>query len=104
MTSNLVLKTPLVSVVRSESSVPNHTRVSYYVNDLLIMDMDVLSDIVASTGPLNLMLLTQLLVTPHEHLASIADILSLAHGKETEGPRWESALAKAKVLLEGPQA
>ena len=70
----------------------------------MIMDMDVLQDVVPTSGPVDLLLLTQLLVTPHEHLAVLADLVSLAVGKEVTTPRWDASVARALSLLEGPKA
>jgi len=94
-------KVPLVSVSLADAGDSRHTRVSYYVNNVMVMDMDILKELVplANADP---MVLTQLLVTPHEHLAVLADVFALAQAKECSGPRWDSVVSRIGLLLGAP--
>lgn len=68
------------------------------------MDMDILTEVLPSSGPVDPMFCTQLLITPHDHLSCLADIFALAKAKATSGEAWEASLARIQALLEGPQS
>ncbi len=97
------IRLPLVSVTRTEGD-DQHTRLAYYVGDTMIMDAFMLKDIIPSTGPLDEMVLVQILVTPHEHLSVLGDILAYAKAKNTSGPEWDALLARVESLLVPPSA
>lgn len=96
------IKVPLVSVTRSECD-ENHTHLIYYVGNTMILDIDILKDFVPSTGPVDDMILVQLLVTPHEHMSILADILAFAKAKQTVGPAWDDLISRVEQLLLPPR-
>jgi len=95
------LRIPLVSVSRSNGP-EGHTHLEYFVDDVLVMDMDILSEYVPSTGPIEKFPLVQLLVTPHEHIAVLADLLAYAKANKTAGEEWNGLLSRAESLLNPP--
>ncbi len=97
------LRVPLVSVVRTEGD-EKHTKIEYYTTSggILLLDMEILKEYVPSSGPLDELTLVQLLVTPHEHMAVLADIVALARAGKTAGPEWDSVLSRVENLLSPP--
>jgi hypothetical protein len=97
------VRVPLISVTRAEGD-ENHTRIQYFTaNDgTLLLDAEILKEYIPSKGPVDDMTLVQLFVTPHEHLAVIADVLSYAKAGRTSGSEWEAILARAEALLAPP--
>lgn len=92
---------PLVSVARTECD-EKHTRITYYVGNTVLLDMEILKEYVPLTGPVDDLTLVQLLVTPHEHMAVLGDLLAFAKANKTSGPEWDSLLARAERLLSPP--
>jgi len=95
------VRTPLVYFTRKEQD-EKHTRLSYYAGDVLLLEMDILKDYVPSTGPLDEMTLVQLLVTPHEHMTLLGDLLAHARAKKTSGQEWDTLLKRTEALLTPP--
>lgn len=96
-----LIRPTLVSVTRTEGD-EKHTRISYYVGDLMILDMDILKEIVPAIGEVDDLFLTQLLVTPHEHMAILSDVLSYSRAGKTSGPEWETLMTRVESLLVAP--
>lgn len=98
------IRIPLVSVTRSEQD-NEHTRLAYYVGETLLLDMEIRKEYIPSTGPLNEMALVQLLVTPHEHLALLENVLLLSKQAPPpqEGTQWADLLQKIEALLSPPK-
>lgn len=95
------IRVPLVSYTRTTAD-ERHTRLTYYVGNVSILEMDILKEYVPDSGAVSELTLVQLLVTPHEHLAVLADILSYAHAGKTSGPEWEALLVRGQSLLSPP--
>jgi hypothetical protein len=97
------IRAPLVSVTRVDAGDDKHTRLTYYVGETVIMDLDILREYVPSTGPVDELTLVQLLVTPHEHMALLGDILSYSAAGKTSGPEWDGLMQRATSILIPPQ-
>jgi len=95
------LRIPLVSVSRTKGS-DGHTHLEYFVDDLCVLDMDILSDYVPYDGPLEKLPLVQLLVTPHEHISILSDVLSYARAGKVSGPEWDSIMNRIESVLSPP--
>jgi len=99
-------KVPLVyTVVEDSKDHPDAVNVSYVVSDIVIMTAEIQRDIVCDPdGSPNLMTLTQLMVTPHEHLVCLDEVLTLAASGSLSGERWDALLARISALLSPPTA
>ena len=95
------IKIPLVSVTRTDGD-EKHTRLTYYVGEVMILDMDILKELIPSSGPIDDFMLVQLLVTPHEHMSLLGDVLSYARAQSTSGPAWEELLQRIERLILPP--
>lgn len=95
------VRVPLVTVTRTECD-EKHTRIVYYVGDTMILDMEILKDLVPSTGPVDDLILVQLLVTPHEHMSLLGDILSHSKAGKASGPAWDALMTRVERLLLPP--
>lgn len=111
MSDDSLITVPLVRVnLSDDESDPSLTRIRYFVGDILIMDMSVEKAVV----PIHPdgehfpgMVLTQLLVTPHEHLMLLGDYLSIVQGIDpahvpVPTERWQALLERTKLLLNPP--
>lgn len=105
MTTQPLVKVPMVSTVVMDSPTkPDSVNISYYVGDTIIMTAEIQRDILLDEhGVLDQMTLTQLMVTPHEHLDCLDHVLS-AHGRgEVSGEDWEALMLRITSLLRPPQ-
>lgn len=91
-----------MSVTRRDAEDDKHTRLTYYVGDVVILDLDILREYVPAMGPVDELALVQLLVTPHEHLALLGDILSYSNAGKVSGPEWDRLMQKVNSLLLPP--
>ncbi|RLC13131.1 MAG: hypothetical protein DRI24_16340 [Deltaproteobacteria bacterium] len=104
-----VTTTPLVSVNLSEDeSDPNYTRIRYFVGDDEVMDMSVEKTYVPSSPSFfPAMALTQLLVTPHHHLALLGEYAAICadispDAVPVDPKRWKDLIDRTSQLLNPP--
>ena len=105
---------PLVRVSLTEDkNDPRCNRVAYFVKDTLIMDLSIEKEYAPIGEHFPAMILTQLLVTPHEHLALLSEFLTVGSSidkdalasvlpSEISVDRYQALLDRTKKLLTPP--
>jgi hypothetical protein len=100
---------PLVHVLLGEDEKdPAFTRIRYFVGDEVIMDLSVEKEYVPVRPDFfPEMVLTQLLVTPHPHLALLGEFAAVCASINPENvplppDRWEQLLSRTHQLLNPP--
>lgn len=109
MEDETLVTVPLVRVhLCDDADMPGHTKVRYFVGDVMIMDMSVEKAYVPSSpGTFPAMILTQLLVTPHQHLSVLSEFSAICAEIDPEDvpiahDRWKSLLEQTRQLLNPP--
>lgn len=95
-----IIKFPLVSASLSKG-MGDLTKVSYYVDDVLIMELEVDPSFVPLNGPAPVWVLVQLLVTPHHHSALLEEVLA-RKDEDRSSSGWQDLLARVQTLLSVP--
>lgn len=97
-----IVKFPLVSASLSKGA-NDLTKVSYYVDDVLIMDLEVDPSFVPTNGPVPVWVLVQLLVTPHHHAALLEELLA-RRDEDRSSAGWLDFLTRVRTLLSAPDS
>ena len=95
-------KSPLVftSLSVDSTSTPEIASISYLVGDTKIMSAEIQKDIlVDENGNIDPMKLTQVLVTPHEPLAILEEVLTLRVTNNTSSESWDAVVSRICSLL-----
>lgn len=89
------LRLPLVSYTVSAATNPNYKILSYYCGDVLLMDLEIDQNWIKSADPL---MLVQLLVTPHEHMA----LLDSWRNAAKANPEFSELVSQTERILQIP--
>jgi hypothetical protein len=99
------IKVPMVYVSVSQKDAKT-TYVEYFVDDILVMDMEIDSTYIQAGEKLPLLPLTQLFVTPHAHLQLLYEWYNIA--SQTKAPEgcppdhWNNLVRQTAMLLNPP--